>query len=121
MARRSGFPPAPIPESGNPRRPPDANLRLEFVSDESSPGGVGKRGWRNNDEARMTNDKGSSNAQMTKERSDTFRHSDFVIHSCSRRISFQGLWPQPAARSSRHRRPSAQFPSPNASSSRSEE
>src|ERR1700730_8978892 len=46
-------------------------------------GGIGDLGWRNNDEARMTNDEGSPDAQTTKERSDTsFRHSDFVIHSC---------------------------------------
>jgi hypothetical protein len=35
-----------------------------------------------NDEALMTNDEGSPNAQMTKERAGTFfRHSDFVIPS----------------------------------------
>jgi len=34
-----------------------------------------------NDEAQMTNDEGSTNAQMTKEEVKSFRHSDFVINS----------------------------------------
>jgi (E)-4-hydroxy-3-methylbut-2-enyl-diphosphate synthase len=34
-----------------------------------------------NDEARMTNDEGSTNAQMTKEQASSLRHSDFVIPS----------------------------------------
>jgi len=34
-----------------------------------------------NDEARMTDDERSMNAQMTKEEVKSFRHSDFVIHS----------------------------------------
>src|SRR5712692_2146446 len=38
MARGTEFLPAPIPESGNPRLLPDANRRLESVSDELSSG-----------------------------------------------------------------------------------
>jgi hypothetical protein len=34
-----------------------------------------------NDETGMTNDEGSTNAQMTKEEVKSFRHSDFVIIS----------------------------------------